>query len=285
MSTNSNVESRREEMLSKVHTAGSLPAIAMKVRQMAADPEVDFKKLAELIRYDPSITANILGVANMGRATGGEQVYSVKAAIVRLGTRRIMKIVLGLAMAPVLNSKVDGYGMASGELWKHCVGVAICAEKLAVKLRMKAPEYCFTAGLLHDIGKVVIGSQLKDEEQEKIAKLVEKEGMAYNEAEQAVLGIDHAEIGTHLIENWQLPEEYSLAVRYHHEPDKVEVDDPAVPLIHVADLLCLSAGVGMGSDGLNYKSAANIVEDLNLTHQIIESAVCETMFDLSEFEL
>ncbi len=280
-----NTRERRTKILAEIKTIGGLPSIAVKVRQMAADPEVDFKQLGEVIGYDPSITANILGVANMGRAADAGHIYSIKDAIVRLGTRRVLKIVIGLALAPVMKTSVEGYGMAGGELWKHCVAVAMCAEKLASKTGLQAPEHCFTAGLLHDIGKIAIGSQIAEAEQRAIYDLVEGRKLAYNEAEMQVLGTDHAEIGAEILDRWELPDEFSRAVRHHHEPEKPASDDASVLLIHVADLLCLSAGLGIGSDGLNYKLAGELVEPLKLSHNIIESAVCETTIDLERFDV
>ncbi len=242
----------RNDILAKVRTVPSMPSVVVKLKQYLSDPDVSFDELAKVIEYDPGLTANLLQLANSAYFGWSGRIKTVKEAITRLGTNRIFQMVLCMSVAPLVRKPVKGYDMESDGLWKHSIATAICAEQLAVSLGLSNSEEAFTAGLLHDMGKILLGTFVEIDD-EPIKKLVAKEGLSFNEAERRVLGIDHAEAAAELLQYWKLPENVVAAARWHHSPE--EADDKhrdIVDLVHVADILCIRMGWGIGTDGPLY---------------------------------
>jgi putative nucleotidyltransferase with HDIG domain len=274
--------SRRDEILSMVTTVPSLPAVVCQLQEYLDDPEVNFSQLARLIECDPGLTANVLQLANSAYFGWQGGIGSVRDAISRLGTRRIFQMVLCMSVAPLVRRPIRGYDLNADQLWEHSVAVAICAEKIAANRRPTCQPHAFTAGLLHDIGKVLLGTFVEVDD-EPIKELVQLDHMTFNEAERMVLGVDHAEVGAHLLERWNLPGEATMSARWHHEPGCVKDDfQNMVDLVHVADVICLNCGWGLGSDGLQYRLDEAAAGRLGLKSQDAESAASLVITGLEE---
>jgi len=242
----------RNNILAKVRSIPSMPSVVVKLKQYLSDPDVSFDELAKVIEYDPGLTANLLQLANSAYFGWSGRIKTVKEAITRLGTNRIFQMVLCMSVAPLVRKPVKGYDMDSDGLWKHSIATAICAEQLARSLRIPDSEEAFTAGLLHDMGKILLGTFVEIDDK-PIKELVETESLSFNEAERRVLGIDHAEAAAELLQYWKLPENVVAAARWHHNPE--EANDKfrdIVDLVHVADILCIRMGWGIGADGPLY---------------------------------
>src|SRR6056297_1896564 len=175
----------REEIIKKIDDIPSMPPTTAKVQKMVNKPEVDFQELSELIKYDQGLTADILKMANSAYFGFQRKISSVRQAIVLLGLDRIMELTLSSAIAPIISKQVSGYDLSKGDLWKHSIGVALSAEKIAEFLDVKVPKFTFTAGLLIDIGKIAIGTFL-DLDPEPVMDLAYKEGIPFNIAERRV---------------------------------------------------------------------------------------------------
>ena len=177
---------------------------------------------------------------------------------------------------------VNGCDLSSGDLWDHLVGTAIGSVKLAQTLKLKIPSYTFTAALTHDVGKVVLGTFV-EVNAESIRELAYQEKMSFERAERKVLGIDHAEVGALLLEHWDLPEDLVDVVRWHHQPEDYRGKDPrAANVVHVANVLCLMAGVGAGLDALSYKPSRHAMEHLGLDIMFLDDIGYNVLSDLME---
>ena len=274
--------SRRDEILTRVTTVPSLPAVVIQLQQYLNDPEVNFAKLARVIECDPGLTANILQLANSAYFGWQGSIGSVREAISRLGTKRIFQMVLCMSVAPLVRKPVQGYELAADRLWEHSVAVAICAEKIAARRAPEAQPHAFTAGLLHDVGKLLLGTFVEIDD-EPIRELVDADGLTFNEAERMVLGVDHAEVGAHLIEQWNLPGEVALAMRWHHEPEHGDGElRSLVDVVHVADVICLNCGWGLGADGLQYRLDEDATARLKLRSNDAQEAAAQVMIGLEE---
>ena len=134
----------------------------------------------------------------------------------------------------------------------------------------------------HDVGKLVLGTFV-DVDDEPIKELVDADGLPFNEAERMVLGVDHAEVGAHLLEHWNLPAEVAAAARWHHEPS--QCDDAfrgLTDVIHVADVICLNCGWGLGRDGLQYRLDEDVTANLKLKSGDAQEAAAQVMVGLEE---
>lgn len=273
--------SRREEILAQVHGLPALPTGAGHLIMMLQDPDLEIGQLIERIEYDPGLTSNVLRIANSAYFAGPRSIGSLREAIVRLGTRRILQLVITSIVAPMARRPVLGYDIPAGQLLTHSVAVGVAAEQLAEALQLRPTDHLFTAGLLHDLGKIVLGTFVKVEV-EPIRQLAFEEGIAFDAAERRVLGIDHAEVGSVLLTDWGLPPDVVEVVRYHHSPEAVAGDVRTADLVHAADQLILSSGVGAGVDGLNYKPSESVVQRLHLTAVVSETVIVRTLDALED---
>ena len=274
----------KDRILATVKSVPSLPSVVMKLRKYLNDPEVGFDELAKVIQYDPGLTANVLQLANSAYFGWAGTISSLREAITRLGTNRIFQMVLCMSVAPLVSKPIKGYDMDAGSLWEHSIAVAVCAEQLGIALQLKGAEEAFTAGLLHDIGKVVLGTFVEIDD-EPIREIVRTDRLAFNEAERMVLGIDHAEVAAALLEDWHLPAEVVATARYHHEPSKAGPEHrQMVDLIHVADILCLNVGWGVGTDGLQYRLDEKANERLGVRIGMAEDVVLKVMGGMDDLK-
>jgi len=242
----------RNKILAKVRSVPSIPSVVVKLRKFLRDPDVSFDELAKVIEFDPGLTVNLLQLANSAYFGWSGKIKTVKEAITRLGTNRIFQMVLCMSVAPMVRKPIKGYDMESNGLWKHSIATAICSEQLAVIKNIPDSEEAFTAGLLHDMGKILLGTFVEIDD-EPIKDLVNSEGLSFNQAERRVLGIDHAEAAAELLQYWKLPESVVAAARWHHNPEAAsQKNRNIVDLIHVADILCIRMGWGIGTDGPLY---------------------------------
>jgi putative nucleotidyltransferase with HDIG domain len=272
---------RRDEILEKIHTVPAMPTSASKVLSLLKDPGVDIKELLEAIEYDQGLTSNILRLANSVYFAGPRSIASLRDAIVRLGMNRIFQLVITSAITPFARQSIKGYDLPRGALLEHSVVVAIGAEELAGALKTKLPPQAFTAGLLHDLGKVVLGTFL-EVDSEPISQMAFSEQISFEKAEYAVLGINHAETGAALLESWNLPSTIVDVVRWHHEPSKASGDPLVADLVHVADTLALTSGIGAGIDGLNYRTSADTLSRLQLKPGMEEQVLCKMLSGLDD---
>jgi len=274
--------SRRDEILSQVTAVPSLPAVVFQLQEYLDDPEVNFTKLARVIECDPGLTANVLQLANSAYFGWQGGIGSVREAISRLGTKRIFQMVLCMSVAPLVRKPIRGYDLDADKLWEHCVAAAIGAEKIAMRRRPQVQSQAFTAGLLHDVGKVVLGTFVEVDD-EPIKELVDRDGLTFNEAERMVLGVDHAEVGAQLLEHWNLPVEVVASARWHHEPSQCgEAVRDLVEVIHVTDVICLNCGWGLGADGLQYRLDEDVAARLKLKSGDAQEAAAQVMIGLEE---
>lgn len=260
--------SDKQQILKQIKNVPSLPSVVIRIRQYLSDPDVSFDALAKVIEHDPGLTANILQLANSAYFGWARRIKTVKESITRLGTNRIFQMVLCMSVAPLVRKPIKGYDMEASELWEHSFAVAVVAEKLAYVLRLEGHEEAFTAGLLHDMGKVVLGTFVEVDD-EPIKEIVELEGATFNEAERRVLGIDHAETAGELLRLWNLPAEVADAVQWHHEPSACETKHrDAADLLHGADTLAMRAEWAGGADMEHYRVDEESLLRLGLTTDV-----------------
>ena len=258
-----------EDLRQRVREIPPLPDIAVRLLQMSRDPEVAPRDLVDVIRYDAAITAKVLRLCNSAFYGLSRRITSLHEAMVYLGVDALVNFVLAGCLAAYCQDANHGYGLDPGQLWTHSVGCAICSQKTAERYRPALAATAFTCGLLHDLGKIILNTFVA-EDFRAILDLVEKEGAAFSEAEQRILGYTHAESGAQVAETWRLPPEIVSAIRHHHAPMEAEDDRELVALVHVGDVLCMSFGVGVGVDGLAYQFDRGVVEMLGIKTQELE---------------
>ncbi len=273
--------SHKDEILAKAQAVPAIPTAAIKAIQLLQDIEIDIAELLKTIEYDPGLTSNVLRLANSAYFGGRTTISSLRDAVVRLGMKRILQLVMMSAISPYARRAIKGYDLPPGQLLEHSIATAIAAEQLAKALKVQAPDHTFTGALLHDLGKIVLGTFV-EVDATPIRELAFEHQVSFELAEQRILGIDHAEVGAVLLEHWNLPANLVNPVRYHHQPEQAEGDTLVVDLVHVANMLALESGIGIGVAGLNYCPSEEVVARLGLRVEMTEVAVCEMLTALQE---
>jgi putative nucleotidyltransferase with HDIG domain len=184
---------------------------------------------------------------------------------------------------PWMVKPLKGYGLGPKEMWTHSFAVAVGAQLVANKSRSAVSDQAFTAGLLHNLGKVALSIWLEDKMAGMLAVAC-RDGLTFDQVERKVLGFDHTEVGAHMGEGWNLPKPLIDAMRYHHNPNACEPSNPLVDCVHVADYLTMSMGLGLGGDGLRYDFQEEALQRLGLTPESFDELAEEFMAAYEEHE-
>jgi putative nucleotidyltransferase with HDIG domain len=272
-----------QSVIKKIDGLKPISQVASKVMSIAEDPKTSMSDLSKVIIYDTAVTANLLKVANSAYFGLPEKVDSVHQGIVLMGMDQVANLVLLSTSGENLQTAQQGYDLEAGDLWKYSVSSALIAQKLAEKKRIKETHLIFTAALLKDIGKVVLNQYVKDSF-DNINALVTKQNYTFREAEKEVIGIDHAELGGMVAENWNFSPKMVEIIRHHHRPQESSICEFESSIVYMADTICMMMGIGVGSDGLAYRFHRKVVESLELTERDFEKIIAGFAETVKQFE-
>ncbi len=275
--------SKVDAIFSSIKELPPFPQVAQKAMRALDDPDCTAKDLVDIIEYDQAITANILRICNSAYFGLPVKIGSLHQAISYIGQKNLMTIILATSVLRYYGGQTPGYDLSRGELWSHSVGCALMANILARKSSNANPQTLFTAGLLHDIGKLVMSAYV-EAEFKKINKLVQEANYSFLEAEKEVLGADHAEVGSRIVEQWSFPPEICDCIKYHHCPREARKSDHITPLIYLADMCCLFMGIGVGEDGLKYRCYPEVLVEHGLKQKDFDAALKEFDTEMAKAE-
>ncbi|MFA5864563.1 MAG: HDOD domain-containing protein [Phycisphaerae bacterium] len=276
-------------LVERVEHLPVLPSTTVRLICLLNDKSTTIEQIVEVIQYDQNLTVQVLKLCNTAYFGLVRRISSLREALVYLGAKNIMQIVMGIHCGTLFQQPREGYGLMAGMLWRHSTAVALIAERLAKNYLKDGPQagMFFTAGLLHDIGKVVM-DQVLDESYAQILELLSARPMRFYEAEREIVGFCHMEVGEMITTRWQLPETIVAVTRHHHEPENYsganELVRQAVELVHIADALALSLGMGVGNDGLMYSHSSRIVERYGMTAGQLDMIGAEVLSELQSVE-
>lgn len=271
------------DILSRIDQLPPLPDTVLRLVRVTNNPDSTVHDVVESIRYDQAVTAEILRLCNSSYFGLPRTITTLDEATRYLGILKVLHLVLSLHTSELLKGGQAGYGMAPGALWRHSVAVAIAAGAFTDRLGLDNRSVAFTAGLLHDLGKVIIHRYVRDEFKE-ILRLCEEEHMGFPEAENRVLGCTHADVGAELAIRWQLPDLMVLCIRYHHDPLALQEPHPLVDVVHLADCAALLMGVGLGSDEMMYRAEPAVLERNGLRETDMEMIAARMITELRGIE-
>ncbi len=272
-----------QKLIDKIEEVVPLPSVAMRIINYIDDPDAEISQLAKLISMDQALTTEVLKLANSAYYGFPRRVSTISEAVVILGFSTTRSVVWSVILSSTLKKPVLGYALPEGALWRHSVAVAVGSKLILQHANVKGVnmEEAFVAGLIHDIGKLLLATYVAGA-YEEIVKVI-AEGKTFDEAEREVLGYDHAIVGAMAAEKWNLPDIYVDAIKYHHRPQ--ETDNLMAKVVHLADYIAYSMGWGSeGLEGLNYTLDENVLEELGIAPEEIDVLFNETL-DQSELFL
>jgi len=214
----------------------TLSSVATMVMDLLNSNDSTASELSKLISADQGLTMRILRMANSSYYGFPRQIGTINLAIVVLGFDTVKSLTLSLSIQDSFKEWKSRVKLDFQEYWKHSLYTAVGARFLAKSTSYVVPGEAFVAGLVHDVGKLVISGFLHDED-DKIRELTSEGGKSDFDAEVEVLGVCHGEIGGWLAEKWGLPAAISDAVKNHHHPSESEIDTELSAIINISDRL------------------------------------------------
>lgn len=265
-----------KDIVAQIKQLEPVPPIAGQIMALAQDPDSSMSEIAELILNDPAITANLLKTCNSAYFGLNRKVDSVRDAIGFVGLDHIVQLVMLNSVSQNFKNQPQGYGLGEGELWRHAVTSAHTAKILAGKFgRSQHKHLIFTAALLKDIGKLILGRFVAFSFEE-INILVNSKGFSFNDAEKQVIGMNHEELGALVGQKWCFSDKLIYIIRHHHLSNKSAREDLETSLVYLADIICMMMGVCTGADGMCYRFYSDVLKRLDLTEKDLQAIIAET---------
>lgn len=240
-----------------------IPQVALKVMRLIKEKSADLDTIADEIRKDQVITARILQLSNSALFAAKKTITSLEHAVVYLGQELLVKLVITAAIQSFYSQSAMGYALCKGGLYHHALGCAHVAEALAQLSQAVDRSEAYTAGLLHDIGKVVLDQYITTAYPLFYRKVMEESEQAIH-IEQQFMGTDHAKIGFMLAQQWSFPDDLAKAVRYHHTPEKAGEHPKLATIVYLADLLMSRFNTGLELERLNTEALDTRLKTLGL---------------------
>lgn len=257
-----------ETLMSTVRELPTLPSIAARVTAVARDPDSTAHDMAAVISRDQALTANLLRVVNSAYFGFLRRIANASEAINLLGYNEVVHMTMAVSVVQQFDHASEN-GFDRRAFWTHSIAVATGSQLLADHIRYPHADAAFTAGLLHDVGKLIL-DQFFSKPFGEIMKLVREEGLSSREAEQQVLGVTHAEVGEWIARSWILPEAAITSIRHHHDDREqrsglFNSHDDIVDIVQFADIYCRNHGFGHSGDPAHYEIPSGLQERLRLS--------------------
>lgn len=253
----------------------SLPATHAEILALTRNPGASTNAIAEMIELDPGLLATVLKLANSSCFGFRQRVDSIKLAVTLLGMEEIGDLVVSAHVFEHLGSSEKRHSLDVDAFWRHSVGTAFVARGLAKWMQIEGGS-AYLAGLLHDVGKVVLDQHF-GYFYGPVFKRILEDGLVAADAEADALGITHAEVGGELAIQWKLPEAIQDCMMYHHRPWHACRYDRTACLIHLADVMCHRLGYGLGTSP---RLDETVIERFNLGGKFLTSLLKAAKVDL-----
>lgn len=221
----------------------TLPSVVSKMIELVDNPKTSAAILARLISTDQALTAKILKLANSAYYGFPREISTVNLAIVVLGFNTVKDMGLSISVLNAFKGRAESEHFDVSKFWEHCIACGVASRSMARLFRYRIVGEAFVAGLLHDVGKVVLNQYLHPEFDEIMTR-VHDDHVLLLQAEQAVLGTTHAQVGGWLAEKWYLPPPIAEAISYHHAPLQAKKHPDIALLAHFADFVVRYSKVG-----------------------------------------
>ena len=236
----------KDELLKAVQDLPPMPKVLFKIQKLLLDPYSDTQQIAGYIETDQALAAKVLKMANSPFYGMTGKVSTIQHAAIILGFQTLSELTTMAGFSAIMGRKLPGYGYHSNELWKHSLAVALASKLIAEKINPELVNDAFTAGLLHDLGKLILDPYVQDQ-REALDEFIENENQTFLIAEKQILGFDHAEIASEICSHWKYPESLTQAIKYHHIPSESNGSEMAF-ILHIADYIAVLSGSGYDLD-------------------------------------
>jgi putative nucleotidyltransferase with HDIG domain len=224
---------------------GSYGPVLNEIEEALQSTQCNLSTIGDAIQKDPDLTARLLRLANSPFFGFANRLSTVAEAVSLLGIQQIQDMIVASSVLEQFKGVPDKY-VNKDSFWRHSLAVGIAARLVAMERRLPKPDKFFVAGLLHDVGRLVLLSQAT-EWAPAVFELFQRERIQLRDAEKRVLGYDHQQIAAELLQSWSYPPVLVQAVAFHHSPSQ-SVAKLETSVVHIADHLIVAMGIGSSGE-------------------------------------
>jgi HD-like signal output (HDOD) protein len=278
-------KSLEQKKIEQIENLPTLPEVANKLLKIINDPTTTAVDVANLISRDLSLTSKVLRLANSAFYGIPRTVTTVQNAVVILGLKVINTMVFSITVVKMFPGDGRNELFSRKKFWAHSLACAVIARQLALRMRkftLFDPEECFCAGLIHDIGRVVLDQYFHDEFLKAIQKSIQSK-ISLLQAEQEVFGFSHTDVGDWLTSRWELPQDIRVPIVYHHAPGRTEYAREITTLVHLADSITYEIGFGLPKLETRPTVDSDLVAQLGFTAEDIEAVKASAAEEIEKF--
>ena len=280
METNTNIA----ELVKGVGGLVTLPNVFIRINQLVEDPNSNTADIAKAVSQDPSFTVRLLRVANSPFYGFPSAIDTVTKAVSVIGTSQIRNLALSMSVARTFAGLPNNL-VSMDNFWHHSLYCALVARILAKQARKCDPEAVFTAGLLHDIGELIIFNRLPEPAKESLLLVLDQvDDLPVYLAERQIIGFDHAQVGGELARQWNLPPLLEECIAYHHSVAEAQRYPRETALVHLANILAQMAELDTLEPGDVSPIDPLAWEITGLDETVIELVVREAQEEIVEAE-
>lgn len=260
-----------QELVQSVKGLPSAPRVLVRLLKIVRNPDADSSQVIEVLHLDAALTAEVIRLANSAYFSASP-VSTLDEAVARLGYLEVYRIAARIPAGEMFSGAIEPMGIAAGELWEHSVACAIIADELGERAGLPDGT-AYTAGLLHDVGKLIL-REARGEEYAKVFEQVEQQEITLNAAERNLFGFDHAEAGAALLEHWNFPPELHQAVRFQYEPARCPEPRVLAAIILLSNWAAAALGANHGRDVWAMNVDEEVRTLVNLQPDDLELLLC-----------
>ncbi|MBN2145343.1 MAG: HDOD domain-containing protein [Candidatus Aureabacteria bacterium] len=279
-------QSRIKKIIEEILSLPTLPTVLSRVTQLMQNPKVSANEVGQAISSDQALATKILKVVNSPFYGFPSRIKTITHAIVILGFNAVKATAMSASVfSSFSKDKNETSSFNRVAFWKHSLGVGAASRVLAKKLQLKETEEAFLAGLMHDLGKMVL-DQYFHEQFEQVLRLVKEKGCFIIDAEKEVMdGVSHCEIGAWLGKRWNLNEEMIQVIGNHHAPSSASHHFQITSIIHIANVLTHAIEIGNSGYDLIPKANPDAWKLLKLTSDILPEILEEIASEVRKTEI
>jgi putative nucleotidyltransferase with HDIG domain len=270
-------------VLDKLNDIPTLPIVATKVTELINDPNSSSGDIADVLKKDQVLTAKVLKLINSPYYGIPGEVTDVKRALAYLGFNTLAQLVLSVSVISMFPSE-EKTSFSMQAFWKHALGTAMASEAIAKKIGYAKPEECFTCGLLHDIGKIVL-FQISPLDFMNIIRIAERDKLSFAAVEKKLEVPAHGYLGEYIANKWRLPMVIRMAIRYHHTDVTnmatiLESMKPAVRIVSLANQLIVREAIGYSGNASGGQIDPILLNQLGLDEKMLAQVVEKIKTDM-----
>ena len=266
-------ENLRNRILESVDKLPPMPQVVNKIQALIADANSDTKKIADIIEMDQGIAVKVLKAANSAYYGMIGKISSIQHASTVLGYKTIGEIVTMAGTEPILTGTLPGYGYQSKDLWKHSLAVSFGSKIIAGMSNPGLESEAHIAGLIHDVGKIILDRYVQDQ-RDNIDAFMKKEEKTFFNAEIQFFGFNHADIAFEVCKKWNFPKNITRAIKNHHQPSNSNGDGLS-HILHLADYIALLSGIGYDDDDVLCELEEGALDHFKLKQENISKIVLQ----------